>query len=187
MSNRERSCSATTESAASLPMIVEGCLESLLQCRRFVAALPEEVYAGRRKERSGIGAHVRHCLDHYFSLFGGIESRRVDYDARERSQELERNRAKCLQAIDEVMEELCGMGALEMDLPLEVVQSCCSRGRCSPMPTTLGRELLFLSGHVTHHLALMRLLAEQAGCRTEAEVGVAFSTAAYQRARSMTG
>jgi hypothetical protein len=46
--------------------------------------------------------------------------------------------------------------------------------------TNVERELLFLSSHTIHHIAIMSLLAERVGMTVPADLGVAFSTASYE-------
>jgi hypothetical protein len=44
----------------------------------------------------------------------------------------------------------------------------------------LERELVFLSGHAIHHIAIMALSAAAAGVTLPAELAVAFSTEAHR-------
>lgn len=49
-------------------------------------------------------------------------------------------------------------------------------------PSSLGRELQFLSSHTLHHYALIKLLLDDTGLDLGPEFGVAPSTLAWQRA-----
>ncbi|GJM27225.1 MAG: hypothetical protein DHS20C16_36400 [Phycisphaerae bacterium] len=46
--------------------------------------------------------------------------------------------------------------------------------------SSVDRELVFLSGHMVHDLALMVLIAERTGAGPSTELGVAYSTATFR-------
>jgi hypothetical protein len=48
--------------------------------------------------------------------------------------------------------------------------------------SSIERELIFLSGHTIHHLALIDYILRSKGVAIGNAAGTAFSTAAYQRA-----
>jgi hypothetical protein len=49
------------------------------------------------------------------------------------------------------------------------------------VPTTLGRELLFLSSHTVHHFALVAQYCRAAGVEPEQDFGKAPATRAFER------
>lgn len=166
--------------ARSLNPLVRGCVETWEQCRTLLLALDDEAYRRAACSTSSVGAHTRHCIDHYTSLLEGLDRGVVDYDRRERSPLLESDREAALEAIGDIMERLAAMDFSQLSTPLAVVATCCSGGARVTTTSSLSRELLFVSSHVTHHLALMKLLAGDAACSVAEDVGVAFSTLVHR-------
>lgn len=167
--------------------LVRGCFETWAQCRSLILSLPLGEYGRPAAGGSSIGAHARHCLDHYASLLDGLEGGVVDYDNRARSPLLETDSGAALSAIDAMTMRLARLDSADLDTPLAVFCACASDGARTCVASSLGRELLFASGHVTHHLALMRLLAEQGGAELPSGIGVAFSTKAHRDALESSG
>src|SRR5262245_50789129 len=58
----------------------------LEQALELLDSIPARLFAARPRhfDRGGVGVHLRHVLDHYDAFLDGVESGRVDYDARER-------------------------------------------------------------------------------------------------------
>ncbi len=162
------------------PLAITGCLAALNECCQLVAQLDENQYAKPLPGHSSIGAHMRHCLDHFLCLLRGLADGEVDYDSRDRNEVLERSPKLFEETVSLIKKELLAL----CDQPLEGIVHI----RQIPAPgndsivfsSTLERELVFLSSHCIHHLALMKLMAEIHGVCFEKELGVAFSTAAYR-------
>jgi hypothetical protein len=170
------------ESPSSLNPLIRGCQEACLQCLRVATILPPERYGSPAAGHSSIGAHMRHCLDHFFCFFAGWDSGQpIDYDARQRNPALERDPEAARRAIESIMERLGALEGQDPRRPVTVLQMPAADAQPAPLSSTLERELVFLSSHCIHHLALMRLLVEMIdGARDLGDVGVAYSTAAYR-------
>ncbi len=79
--------------------------------RQGIAALgrlEDELYARPAfpDGTGSIGSHFRHILDHYQAFFSGLESGRIDYDARERDPDTETNRATARARAEATVREL---------------------------------------------------------------------------------
>jgi hypothetical protein len=65
------------------------------------------------------------------------------------------------------------------------IQTCLKTGEAGDMeltvPSTLGRELLFLSSHTVHHFALLGNYCKAAGVEMGADFGKAPATVAFER------
>jgi len=160
---------------------LEGCLEACRRCadvvERIVAA--GDATGGRVYLR--IGAHLRHCLDHFLCLFRALDGdRTVDYDARERREDIESDAAAFTEALADARSRLLALAGADLDVPLAVRQTAAPGGRETVSPSNLGRELVFLSGHTIHHLAIVYLLCEAGGVPIPEEWTMAYSTAAYR-------
>jgi len=165
-----------TETAPRLrPAVMEGVLEG---CRRLHA-----VAVGAAASRSGfaaIGPHLRHCLDHFRCLLDGLGTGRVDYDARARDAELERDPGRFCRALGAIASELDRLDTQTLDRPLVVQQTAAPGRPPAATASSLGRELVFLSSHVIHHLEIMRRILQGFGLELPEPVALAFSTAAHR-------
>ena len=122
----------------------------------------------------GAGRHVRHLLDSYRSFFDGMETGRVDFDRREREEEIERLRSAGMARMERVIEQLRGIGASSAEKRLQVRQD-------SPLwaASSMERELQFLISHTVHHYALIAMILRFQGVEPGDEFGVAPSTLQY--------
>ena len=128
-----------------------------------------------------VGPHLRHCLDHFRCLFRALEDRGVvDYDARDRDAEMEVDPDRFVRELDAVEDRLRTLSDDELGSATEVRQAAAPGGREATSPSNVARELVFLSGHTIHHLAIVRLLCEAGGVPVSEDVTMAYSTAAFR-------
>jgi hypothetical protein len=164
-----------------IPDVVAGCLEACRRCEAVVAAVIDQ----DPEAFPAVGPHLRHCVDHFRLLLDGWRSGSVDYDARPRDGRLERDpRAVC----DELAALAGSLAAIRSeDLPRElaVIQSAAPGRPPLSSPSRLERELVFLSGHTIHHIAIMLLAARAAGVDVPSRLAVAFSTEAHRDSLAM--
>lgn len=153
-------------------------LHFLDQGRALLDALEDDLYScADTHGHSCAGAHLRHVLDAYRCLLRGLESGRVDYDARERDPRVERERAAARRVIDEICEGLAGLDESARDRPLAVRADAAAWGEVDAWTrSTLGRELQFLLSHTVHHFALIAMTLRGLGFEPAADFGVAPST-----------
>ena len=163
---------------ASYDEALSGCLEVCRRCRELVTAV-RSVDPDRSIYRA-LGPHLRHCLDHLVALLRGLPDGVVDYDARDRDPDIEADPQRFLAALDDAESGLRALGGLDASRPLEVLQLPAPGAAPMSVRSTLARELVFLSSHTIHHLALMVLVAHSEGVDVEDRFGVAFSTAAHR-------
>lgn len=132
---------------------------------------------------SGVGGHLRHCLEHYRQLLDGLSEGRVDYDARGRDRRVERDRGLALRQAKAIASALT---ALEEGLEGQVLMTRMDCGDGMRREThwqrsTLGRELQFMVSHTTHHYALIALILRHQGIEPGPTFGVAASTLQHAR------
>jgi hypothetical protein len=149
----------------------------LEQAERLLIKISDQDYCCTidRFYGSTLGQHVRHCLDHYHSLFGGLEGALVDYDRRARDEGLEVSTELAIAEIATIRDRLSGLFFGELSLPLRVKMDC-GGGEQEWQRSTLGRELQFLVSHTVHHFALIGGMCRCLGIETEEGFGVAPST-----------
>lgn len=134
-----------------------------------------------------VGAHLRHVVEHYEALLLPKRSDVVDYDARQRDAALERSPQLARTRLLALQQHLA-----REDFDLE--QPVCVRGLAGlagefafALPSTIGRELVFVASHAVHHYALLApYLREQGLPMPDASFGVASATAAHARSLSAT-
>jgi uncharacterized damage-inducible protein DinB len=158
-------------------------LQAITMIERLqVQAAPNFVYA------QAVGPHVRHIIEHYEALLRHLDtatSTSVDYDARERDMAVQSQpdvtKAK-LRAVATRLDSLSHQAAWQLDTPLQTCLQTGAQGELQMMvPTSLGRELLFLSSHTVHHFALLGHYCKAAGVDLGHDFGKAPSTLAFER------
>lgn len=139
--------------------------------------------------QSGVGSHLRHVADFVRAFASGVRTGRIDYDARRRDERLEREPARAVQLLRELLAEL---EILDLSRAHTLGQPVLVRTEAPPdagrdehwFGSTVGRELAALVSHNVHHYALVALALRQFGVEPPLELGVAPSTLAHWRARS---
>ncbi|MBF7053037.1 hypothetical protein IOC61_06840 [Halomonas sp. KAO] len=131
-----------------------------------------------------LGRHVRHILDHYQALLDGIGVACIDYEARVREPGLERDPALARERLGQIHEGLTRL-VEHACVPLQLKYPVDEEGATLTLTTSLARELAFLTSHTVHHMALLRVLAQQLGVRLSADFGVHPSTLRHWRRQTM--
>ena len=163
-----------------IPASVAGCLEACRRCETVVDSVIR-IDGGRPgKAWNAVGAHLRHCVEHFQLLLRGLSAGNVDYDARPRDVRLESEPQRMRDALAEIRGALAVLSATDVVRPLSVAQSAAPGRPSQQSPSCLDRELVFLSGHTIHHIAIMVLSADAAGATIPARLAVAFSTEAHR-------
>lgn len=174
-----------TSDSIRRPPAIEGCLAACRRCEaliHIVARKPADV-ATRAFEI--IGPHLRHCLDHFVCLLRGLDSGVVDYDARDRDERIEKDPHQFLSALDVVVRQLRELDPATIRRGLTLRQESAPDGGSRSYDSNVERELVFLSGHTIHHLAIMKLLAKREGVELPDDLAMAFSTASYLAGKSV--
>jgi DinB superfamily len=159
--------------------------EVLAQAADLLGRMSDATYAdgGAAPGVSPIGVHVRHVLDHYRALVDGLESGRIDYEARHRRGPLERDRSLALAEVRALGAALDQAAREPEDRELQVNLRSVADPEAGPdwSRSTLKREFQFLVSHTVHHFALIRTLLAAVGIDPGESFGVAPSTVAARR------
>jgi len=159
-----------------VPDAVTGCLEACRRCEEVVAAVIDQA----PEAFPAVGPHLRHCVEHFQLLLDGWRNGSVDYDARSRDLHLERDPLAVREALQAIAGSLAAIRRVDLLRGLKVSQSAApGRPRLSS-PSCLERELVFLSGHTIHHIAIMMLAGREAGVAIPSPLAVAYSTEAHR-------
>jgi len=152
----------------------------------LLSSVSDELYTKNNGpyNKSGIGRHFRHIIEHYFSLIDSKYSGLIDYDARERNLRLENDREFMISSLREVVSSLQELSNSPEKLS-QTVQIRSNEGvgeDNSPLSeSTIRRELQFLISHTVHHYALIGLILETLGFKPDESFGVAPSTLKYEQ------
>lgn len=168
------------QDSESYPDAVTGCVVALERCASLVAAVPVAAYVARPSGQASMGAHVRHTLDHFTCFLRGLPAGVVDYDARAREVHVERDPDAARGVIASTCEGLAGLSEAMLEKALHVRQMAAPHRPQVTVASSVARELLFLSQHTIHHLALMLAVAGALGLELPSEFALAFSTASHQ-------
>ncbi|MFN0059631.1 MAG: DinB family protein [Planctomycetota bacterium] len=168
---------------------IDGCQAALDRClaltqlytvEQYVAQCPDDGRPDGGRSDGSIGAHIRHVVEHLTCFFDGLARGCIDYDARARDEHVERDPTRARALLERARAELDGLRARPLDSSVRVVQVPALDTPSIEVTSSVARELLFLSSHTIHHLALIKLLARQQGYAFPASFDVAYSTAQYR-------
>ncbi len=165
-------------------LVVNSNIFFLKQGIELLSEVSDKIYASNDGEfnKSGIGRHFRHIIEHYFSFLQEKNSF-VDYDARERNLRLENDREYMIDSMKEVVSALEKMAEKPeyLDKGVKVRSNEGIGEDDSPLSTsTIRRELQFLISHTVHHYALIGLILKTMGFNPSPEFGVAPSTLRHE-------
>ena len=133
-------------------------------------------------DADSIGAHLRHHIEHLELLFAGAASGTVNYDARCRDPEVERDPAVAVARCQAMIARLERLDTSDLAQPLRLVQQTdANSGTEVELQTTLGRELLFMHSHAVHHHAIIAILLRAFGQRMNDQFGVMPSTTVWRQ------
>jgi 1-acyl-sn-glycerol-3-phosphate acyltransferase len=131
---------------------------------------------------AGVGPQLRHCADYARTLLDGLDSGRIDYDARKRDPLFEVNRASAVRELEALAERLRALDreAIDRALLVRTEAAMLPAGADPWTHSSLRRELLMLISHTVHHHALVRERLLGRGCDPGREFGLAPSTREHE-------
>jgi len=157
--------------------ILDENLTLLGQIQDILSTVSESDYLTEHRELgiAPIGKHVRHILDFYECLLRDLDAREINYDNRERVVQVERSRTFALGTTDRIRSQL---SHIDKQLIVKVASLISENGSTVVTSSTLMRELAFLAGHTTHHLAIVAIIIRLNGKSPDPALGVSVSTRA---------
>lgn len=165
--------------AHEIPVSIQGCLQACERCDLVLDAISEEMFAGERPDHRPIGAHLRHALDHIVCFVRGLPEGIVDYDNRDRDEAIERDPELFRKALHESMDALRSISAERLRDAIQIRQTVSLDSEPALLGSTVERELVFLSSHIIHHIALLVQFCREEGVELPEDMALAYSTSAY--------
>ena len=166
------------------PELLASQLEIVEQARDFLTEVSLEQYnvIVNPHFTSSAGKHMRHILDHYFSVKDGLSSKQIDYDSRSRGSEIEVDPQVAIQCWNEIeiwLKRVCH-DAEEIALTVKTEVSL-SKQASMMCQSTLARELIFVASHAVHHFSLLSVIGSLQGVNLGESFGIAPATASHLR------
>lgn len=126
---------------------------------------------------SGIGSHVRHCVDYYACFLAGLDERRVDFDRRQRDPRIETDRTHALERLRALTTDLARARTSDAtELRIKMDSGLDDEANAPWSVSSIERELHFLMSHTVHHYALIAVILRANGLEPPDDFGVAPST-----------
>ena len=147
----------------------------------MVAELTTEQYASPPAGSpfsASIGQHLRHSLDHICALMVGRTQGTVCYDRRRRGTRVESDPEECIRLLNTLEERLRKLPQSALREGVEVEQVLNREGDMVLVPSTIGRELVFVFHHTIHHDAMISAQMKFWGLQPAEGFGVAPATLA---------
>ncbi len=161
-----------------------GCVQAGRRCQQLARLLTPAQFSSSPPGHDSVGSHMRHCLDYFSCLIRGLELGEIDYDSRDRDPRVAADPETFSQRMGAAVDALVLKAATTVTKRLKLTQTVTESGALLTVETTLDRELVFLSGHCVHHLAIASLLAKMMGVEVSPDIGMGYSTAVHRRTTS---
>ncbi|MFM1895592.1 MAG: hypothetical protein RLZZ385_666 [Pseudomonadota bacterium] len=160
--------------------LLAGCLQCLSQCRLLLSRLEPGMLLACQADSDSVGAHLRHILERFQSLLQGLSGDLVDYDRRPRNRRMEVDLPALRSAFADLESQLAGWQEGSLQRSVLVRESVHSSEAPALVSSTLGRELMSLTSHTIHHLAIIAMVIKPLGIELDADFGKAPSTLRYE-------
>ena len=173
---------AQAADASNVTSILHGLDAILSDYEQLLSQLPLEAYCAARVGQSSIGAHVRHVLEFMQVLANHCDGGVIDYESRERNSIYETDPKAVAYVLPQLQETLArALVKYGAHHPLLLRETAVVGGDKLTITTSLGREVLFMLQHGTHHLAIITLQAAAMHITLDGQCGVAVATQTYRQ------
>jgi hypothetical protein len=170
--------------------ILNAMQEVLRQGELLLSLLDDVAYSTRLSAafNSSVGGHYRHCLDHFRSVFDGLDGGEVNYDNRQRDPLIETVREIALNETRELLQAGEELGNRSLGCSIRVRSKVSYAIEESPFAiSTIGREIMFCIVHAIHHYALIRVMCGMLEAQVPEGFGVAPSTIKHLASATSAG
>lgn len=161
---------------------IDSSMQTLEQLSCFIEDLNDTEYQYSAKPwfNSSIGQHLRHIVDLYMALMN--HNGLVDYDARRRGAAIETQRLVGLEELNTIKQWLLNLNEEDLNTDLHIsTEVSLQSQQALQFRSNFARELCFAASHLTHHLAIMAVIAKMSGRKVDDTLGLAPATATFAR------
>jgi uncharacterized damage-inducible protein DinB len=162
--------------------LIDAVVAVLSQGEELLRTIDDEKYRRRLPTafNSAVGGHYRHCLDHFQSLFAGLDRDEINYDHRTRDKRIETDRAFALEETRRLSLACQSIPPPFLECPIWVRSQVNYEHRNSPaIASTIGREVMYAVAHSIHHYALIAVMCGLLEVPVPNGFGIAPSTLHY--------
>lgn len=182
MTQQNTALSYTTDIAPTPgDALLQTNINILRQLTAALATLPDTIYTHQPDpQTSSIGMHTRHIIEFYQEFLNCANNtiQTLCYDNRQRDMQLETIKDSALTAIQTIKATLNKTEPADKDINLPVTIN-----PNAPMLTirsTIMRELYHLIDHTTHHMAIIKMIAQTHAITFDKTFGLASATISSQ-------
>tara|TARA_R110002167_G_scaffold89012_10_gene240170 strand:+ start:45926 stop:46453 length:528 start_codon:yes stop_codon:yes gene_type:complete len=165
----------------ALANALEQLNDILVALEQMPGQLADNVY-----KEANVGQHMRHVFDHMLAIKLAIAEGLVDYDKRDRGNEVETDRLMASQQLS-----LLRLWIQTEDFDNHKVAVAseidCENTQRMRFDSNLNREILYVINHTIHHAAHIKLVLAQFGINLPAHIGIAPGTASFNRYNEQGG
>ena len=165
----------------ALANALEQLNDILVALEQMPGQLADNVYT-----EANVGQHMRHVFDHMLAIKLAIAEGLVDYDKRDRGNEVETDRLMASQQLS-----LLRLWIQTEDFDNHKVAVAseidCENTQRMRFDSNLNREILYVINHTIHHAAHIKLVLAQFGINLPAHIGIAPGTASFNRYNEQGG
>lgn len=163
-------------------ILVNQCAAILRQGVDLIENLTDEAFTrGEGGKKSSVGTHFRHNLDFVTNFLRGLETGKLDYNARERNLRVETDRSYAASRFREAIFRLENLMPVDLAKKILVRSETVENLWCESSPA---RELEFLQSHTIHHYALIQTKLAASGFAVPTDFGVAPSTLEFWKSQA---
>lgn len=162
-------------------------LEIIKQAQLYLSNVTEKNYTAIESPNfiSSAGSHIRHIIDHYQAIITGIEKNFIDYDDRQRGNQIEFSTELAFNAFEEIVTWLKTLSQDDFAKPITLsTQVSLSKNKIQTVQTSVARELIFAGSHAVHHYAMIAQIAYAQHSPLAESFGIAPATASFIRQSS---
>ncbi|MDA0683594.1 MAG: hypothetical protein O3A57_04130 [Bacteroidetes bacterium] len=165
--------------------LVDSNRDFLRQAQRLILSITDEsyVHSDGTIHQSGVGAHLRHVIEHYQRFLIGTRDGEVNYDARQRDMRIATDRNFACSVMEQVVEGLVDLGSEDAEVSVRMASSGDSMRTSDATQSSINRELQYLVAHTVHHYALIGFILRLQGIVPPEDFGIAPSTLQHFQAR----
>lgn len=158
-------------------MVFDPLQHQLRQLRQLLESMHADAYITPMHHLVGatIGGHTRHILEMIECAIEGQQTGIADYINRDRDMSLERLIPSALQKLDFILEQV----ELE-NVDLHVLTESQDGSETQMVDSNFFREILFLTDHTVHHMALIKVGLIELEIPVNPDFGVAKSTLKFR-------
>ena len=130
---------------------------------KLLNSLTDEQYSSKSAPPyySSIGSHMRHILDVFSCIFDGLETKKVDFSARERNPKAEQTTEAGIAYFNHIIDRLHQLSEDDFDTMISVTDDL-GTGKVTAN-YTLGSALIQAHSHAIHHFASIGFIINRLG------------------------